>query len=71
MISELSVASPWDREENIEPQNKEYRRGRIFISCFGGFKKLKCYKNEYYEGYMPKVGCHGCNNYTMEYVGKD
>ena len=23
---------------------------------------------EYYEGYMPKVGCPGCNNYTMECV---
>lgn len=26
------------------------------------------FNNEYYEGYMPKVGCPGCNNYTMEYV---
>jgi ribosomal protein S27E len=26
------------------------------------------FNNEYYEGFMPKVGCPGCNNYTMEYV---
>jgi hypothetical protein len=26
------------------------------------------FNNEYYKGYMPKVGCPGCNNYTMEYV---
>jgi hypothetical protein len=23
--------------------------------------------NEYHDGFMPKVGCPGCNNYTMEY----
>ena len=26
------------------------------------------FNKEYYEGYMPKVGCPGCNNYTMECV---
>jgi hypothetical protein len=26
------------------------------------------FKNEYYDGYIPKVGCPGCNNYTMECV---
>ena len=26
------------------------------------------FNNEYYDGYMPKVGCPGCNNYTMECV---
>lgn len=25
------------------------------------------FNNEYYPGYMPKVGCPGCNNYSMEY----
>jgi len=25
-------------------------------------------EKEYYAGYMPKVGCPGCNNYTMECV---
>ena len=29
------------------------------------------FHNEYYEGFMPKVGCPGCNNYTMEYVGEE
>jgi hypothetical protein len=27
--------------------------------------------NNYYEGYMPKVGCPGCNNYTMECVEEE
>ena len=26
------------------------------------------FHNEYHDGYMPKVGCPGCNNYSMEYV---
>ena len=26
------------------------------------------FNKEYYEGDMPKVGCPGCNNYTMECV---
>jgi hypothetical protein len=26
------------------------------------------FHNEYHEGYMPKVGCPGCNNYTMECI---
>jgi len=26
------------------------------------------FNGEYYEGYMPKVGCPGCNNYTMEWI---
>jgi len=26
------------------------------------------FNNEYYKGYMPNVGCPGCNNYTMECV---
>jgi len=26
------------------------------------------FQNEYYDGYMPKVECPGCNNYTMECV---
>ena len=26
------------------------------------------FQNEYYDGYMPKVGCPECNNYTMECV---
>ncbi|MGR3318296.1 MAG: hypothetical protein ACUZ8O_07410 [Candidatus Anammoxibacter sp.] len=26
------------------------------------------FNNEYYPGYMPKLGCPGCNKYTMEYV---
>lgn len=29
------------------------------------------FNNEYYEGYMPKVGCPGCNNDSMEYVGEE
>jgi len=29
------------------------------------------FHNEYYEGFMPKVGCPGCNNYTMEYVRQE
>ena len=28
------------------------------------------FKNEYYDGYMPKVGCPGCNNYSMECAEK-
>jgi hypothetical protein len=29
------------------------------------------FQNEYYPGFMPKVGCPGCNGYTMEYVKPD
>jgi hypothetical protein len=29
------------------------------------------FNNEYYEGYMPKLGCPGCNNHTMECTEKD
>jgi hypothetical protein len=29
------------------------------------------FKGEYYEGYMPKVGCPGCNNYTMECIDEE
>ena len=29
------------------------------------------FNNEYAEGYMPKLGCPGCNNHTMEYTEKD
>lgn len=29
------------------------------------------FHNEYYEGYMPQVGCPGCNNYTMEFVAEE
>jgi hypothetical protein len=26
------------------------------------------FHNEYYKGYMPKVGCPVCNKYTMECI---
>lgn len=26
------------------------------------------FNNEYYPGYMPILGCPGCNKYSMEYV---
>jgi hypothetical protein len=26
------------------------------------------FQREYHEGFMPKIGCPGCNGYTMEYV---
>jgi hypothetical protein len=29
------------------------------------------FNKEYHKGYMPKVGCPGCNNYTMECVEPD
>lgn len=29
---------------------------------------LARFNNEYYEGYMPKVGCPVCNGYTMECI---
>jgi len=29
------------------------------------------FHNEYYEGYMPQVGCSGCGNYTMECIDQD
>ncbi len=29
------------------------------------------FNNDYDEGYMPKLGCPECNNYTMEYTEKD
>ncbi len=29
------------------------------------------FNNEYYEGYMPKLGRPGCNNHTMECTEKD
>jgi hypothetical protein len=27
------------------------------------------FQNEYYPGFMPKVGCPGCNGDTMEQTG--
>jgi hypothetical protein len=27
------------------------------------------YAGEYYDGFMPIIGCPGCNNESMEYVG--
>jgi hypothetical protein len=29
------------------------------------------FHNEYYEGYMPQVGCPGCGNYTMNCIDQD
>ena len=29
------------------------------------------FQNAYYPGFMPKVGCPGCNGDTMEYVERD
>ena len=29
------------------------------------------FQNAYYPGFMPKVGCPGCNGDTMEYVEQD
>ena len=29
------------------------------------------FQNAYYRGFMPKVGCPGCNGDTMEYVEQD
>ena len=29
------------------------------------------FQREYYAGFMPKVGCPGCNGYTMEYVDQE
>lgn len=29
------------------------------------------FNNEYYEGYMPILGCPGCNNHTMECTEND
>src|SRR6266446_1600678 len=29
------------------------------------------FQHEYHEGFMPKVGCPGCNGYTMEYVDQE
>ena len=29
------------------------------------------FQNEYYPGFMPKVGCPGCHGYPMEYVKQD
>lgn len=29
-LSVASVANPWDREENIKPQNKEFRNTLVF-----------------------------------------
>jgi hypothetical protein len=29
------------------------------------------FQKEYYPGFMPKVGCPGCNGDTMEYVEQD
>lgn len=26
------------------------------------------FQGEYYEGYMPNVGCPGCGGYTLEFV---
>ena len=29
------------------------------------------FQNAYYPGFIPKVGCPGCNGDTMEYVERD
>ena len=29
------------------------------------------FQNDYYPGFMPKVGCPGCHGDTMEYVEQD
>jgi len=29
------------------------------------------FHQEYHEGFMLKVGCSGCNGYTMEYVEQE
>lgn len=29
------------------------------------------FRREYYVGFMPKVGCPGCNGDTMEYVDRE
>jgi len=29
------------------------------------------FQREYHTGFMPKVGCPGCNGYTMEYVDQE
>jgi len=29
------------------------------------------FQNEYYEGFMPTIGCPGCNGDTMVYVGTE
>lgn len=29
------------------------------------------FPQDYHEGCMPKVGCSGCNSYTMEYVEQE
>jgi len=29
------------------------------------------FRKEYYQGFMPQIGCPGCNGETMEYVDQD
>ncbi|GJQ50843.1 hypothetical protein KsCSTR_25710 [Candidatus Kuenenia stuttgartiensis] len=48
--------------------NKELLVNEAIVDAGIGMAK---FNNEYYENYMPKVGCPGCNNYTMEYIRKD
>ena len=32
---------------------------------------MATFQREYHAGFMPKVGCPGCNGYTMEYVEQE
>ena len=29
------------------------------------------FRNEYHEGFMPTIGCPGCNGQTMVYIDQD
>jgi hypothetical protein len=46
----------------------------IFSGRFRGVNEgigMAKFQREYYMGFMPKVGCPGCNGYTMEYVEQE
>jgi hypothetical protein len=76
------VGAPQDREEGDEPFGPppieypyrclacgtELLVNEAIIDVGMGMAK---FQHEYYPGFMPKVGCPGCNGDTMEYVGQD
>lgn len=64
------------KEELFGPPPKEYNYrysmcgiellvNEVVVDAGIGMAK---FNKEYYKGYMPKIGCPGCDNYTMECI---
>jgi hypothetical protein len=70
---------PEEMEEPFGPPPKEYKyrcsvcKTELLVNeaIIDAGIGMAQFNNEYHEGYMPKVGCPGCNNYTMECVEEE